>query len=239
MVSLSNVRPGKSNDDIRTVQKALIAQGHPIPGGPTGFFGEQTRAAYRAAQLALGFTAADADGIPGYASLSALGKRAGFTVDQPATVSVAGNGRLTLDQVTYGDPHDDSGLEAMQRYARKACELTDMDPRYGVPALVTITERESSYNAPRWRVNLNDINARGRRAPDGHPQNCSRGATQCIPPTFATYHQAGTATTPYDVVADMCATINYVRDRYHVNRSGSNFAARVQQADPHRRPHGY
>ncbi|MEU7428091.1 hypothetical protein [Streptomyces sp. NPDC040750] len=44
---------------------------------------------------------------------------------------------------------------------------------------------------------------------------------------------------PYDVVADMCATINYVRDRYHVNLSGSNFAARVQQADPHRRPHGY
>ncbi|MFF8475835.1 peptidoglycan-binding protein [Streptomyces sp. NPDC015414] len=239
MVSLSNVRLGASNDDVRTVQRALIAQGRAIPDGPTGFFGAQTRAAYRAEQLAQGFTGADADGIPGYASLSALGRRAGFTVDRPDTVSVTGNGRLTLSQVTYDDPHDEAGLEAMRRYAQKACELTDMDPAYGVPALVTITKRESAYNDPRWRVNLNDVNARGRTAPDGHPQNCSRGATQCIPSTFAAYHQAGTATTPYDVVADMCATVNYVRDRYHVNPSGSNFAARVQQADPHRRPHGY
>ncbi|MFB0617930.1 peptidoglycan-binding protein [Streptomyces sp. AGS-58] len=237
MVALPNVRFGASNDDVRIVQKALIAQGHDIPGGPTGFFGEQTRAAYRAEQLAQGFTGADADGVPGYASLSALGRRAGFTVDPPGAGAGAGLGRLGLSQVTYDDPHDDVGLEAMQRYARKACELTGMDSRYGVPALVTITERESSYN--RKRVNLNDINARGPRAPDGHPQNCSRGATQCIPSTFAAYHQAGTATTPYDVVADMCATINYVRDRYHVNRSGSDFTARVQQADRNRRPHGY
>ncbi|MFI9804573.1 hypothetical protein ACIHEJ_09410 [Streptomyces sp. NPDC052301] len=237
MVSLNNVRPGARNDDVRIVQKALIARGHPIAEGPTGFFGEQTRAAYRAELLAQGYKGADADGIPGYASLSTLGRHAGFTVDRPA--AAAGTGRLTLGQVTYDDPHDASGPDAMRRYARKACDLTGMDPRYGVPALVTITERESAYNAPQWRVNLHDSNARGRRAPDGHPQNCSRGATQCIPTTFATYHQAGTATTPYDVVADMCATINYVRDRYHVNRSGSDFAARVQQADPHRPPHGY
>ncbi|MEV6837067.1 peptidoglycan-binding protein [Streptomyces sp. NPDC051133] len=237
MVSLANVHPGARNDDVRIVQKALIARGHPIPEGPTGLFGDQTRAAYRAEQLAQGYRGADADGIPGYASLSTLGRHAGFTVTGSTTAT--GNGRLGLGQVTYNDPHDDSGPEAMRRYARKACDLTGMDPRYGVPALVTITERESAYNAPQWRVNLNDINARGRRAPDGHPQNCSRGATQCIPTTFATYHQAGTATTPYDVVADMCATINYVRDRYHVNHSGSDFAARVQQADPHRRPHGY
>ncbi|MGW0283220.1 M23 family metallopeptidase [Streptomyces sp. NPDC003236] len=83
MVALSNVRLGASNDDVRTVQRALIAQGHAIPEGPTGFFGAQTRAAYRAEQLAQGFTGADADGIPGYASLSALGRRAGFTVDRP------------------------------------------------------------------------------------------------------------------------------------------------------------
>ncbi|MGW1987565.1 peptidoglycan-binding protein [Streptomyces collinus] len=237
MVSLSNLRPGASNDDVRTVQQALIDQGHAIPSGPTGFFGEQTRTAYREEQLALGYAETEADGIPGYASLSALGERAHFTVDRPA--APAGNGRLDLSQVTYGDPHDGYGPDAMRRYAREACELTGMDPRYGVPALVTITERESANNDPRWRVNLHDVNARGHRAADGHPQYCSRGATQCIPTTFAAYHQEGTATTPYDVVADMCATINYVRDRYHVNLTGSNFAARVQQADPHRRPHGY
>ncbi|MEU0009215.1 peptidoglycan-binding protein [Streptomyces sp. NPDC006314] len=46
MVALSGVRFGETNEDVRTVQKALIAQGHDIPGGPTGHFGEQTKAAY-------------------------------------------------------------------------------------------------------------------------------------------------------------------------------------------------
>ncbi|WEO99323.1 hypothetical protein A6P39_037760 [Streptomyces sp. FXJ1.172] len=240
MVALSNLRYGETNEDIRVVQKALIARGRSIPDGATGFFGDQTRAAYRAEQLAQGFTGADADGTPGCASLTALGRFAGFTVDcTGAAAPAAGGGRLTLGQVTFNDPHDDAGEPAMRRYAQQACELTGMDPEYGVPALVTITQRESAYNSPRYRVNLNDVNARGPKVSDGHPQNCSRGATQCIPSTFAEYHQAGTATTPYDVVADMCATINYVRDRYHVNTSGSNFSARVQQADPHRSPAGY
>ncbi|MGW5201167.1 peptidoglycan-binding protein [Streptomyces spiralis] len=239
MVALSNVRFGKTNDDVRVVQKALIARGHSIPDGATGTFGVQTKAAYRAEQLAQGFKGADADGIPGCTSLTNLGRQAGFTVDCTGATAPGTDGRLTVRQVTYHDPDDDSGEAAMRRYARTACELTGMDPRFGVPALVTITRRESAYNAPKQRVNTWDSNARGPIVSDGHRQNCSRGATQCIPSTFAAYHQANTATTPYDVVADMCATINYVRDRYHVNRSGSNFAARVQQADPLRPPHGY
>ncbi|GAB1339647.1 hypothetical protein ACE1SV_62370 [Streptomyces sp. E-15] len=239
MVALSNVRFGKTNEDVRTVQKALIARGHQIPDGATGRFGEQTRAAYRAEQLAQGFPETDADGIPDHTSLTTLGHHAGFPVDSVGAPSATRLGRLTLRQVTYADPHDDVGEDAMRRYAGTACRLTGMDPRFGVPALVTIAKRESAYNSPRFRVNVTDVNARGPVAPDGHRQNCSRGATQCIPTTFAAYHQAGTATTPYDVVADMCATVNYVRARYHVNRSGSNFAARVQQADPHRPPHPY
>jgi peptidoglycan hydrolase-like protein with peptidoglycan-binding domain len=240
MVALANVRFGEKNEDIRIVQKALIARGRTIPDGPTGFFGEQTKAAYRAEQLAQGFQGSDADGIPGCTSLTALGSHAGFHVDCASAASAPGNGgRLNLSQVTFTDPGDDIGEAAMRRYAERACQQTGMDPTFGVPALVTITLRESSHNHPRFRVNRSDVNARGRIASDGHPLNCSRGATQCIPTTFAAYHQAGTATTPYDVVADMCATINYVRDRYHVDRSGSNFAARVQQADPHRPPHGY
>ncbi|MFI8234984.1 peptidoglycan-binding protein [Streptomyces sp. NPDC085900] len=238
MVALSNVRFGQTNEDIRTVQKALIARGRKIPAGATGHFGEETRAAYRAEQLAHGFTGADADGIPGCASLTALGRHAGFSVDCTGA-AVRNGGRLSLSQVTYHDPHNDFGEAAMRRYAGTACQLSGMDPKYGVPALITITKRESAYNNPKYRVNDSDSNARGPLAPDGHRQNCSRGATQCIPATFAAYHQAGTATTPYDVVADMCATINYVRDRYHVNQSGSNFTALVQQADPKRPPHGY
>ncbi|MEV5150590.1 peptidoglycan-binding protein [Streptomyces werraensis] len=237
MVALSNVRFEARNEDVRTVQKALIARGHRIPDGATGFFGQQTKDAYRQEQFLQGFTGTDADGVPGCTSLTALGRLAGFPVD--CTGAAPHGGRLSLSQVTYDDPDDDSGEEAMQRYATKACELTGMDTKFGVPALVTITRRESVHNHPGFRVNLTDVNARGPKAPDGHPQNCSRGATQCIPSTFATYHQAGTATTPYDVVADMCATINYVRDRYKVNRSGSNFAAEVQQADPHRSARGY
>ncbi|WP_225830105.1 peptidoglycan-binding protein [Streptomyces sp. NK08204] len=238
MVALANVQFGKENEDVRIVQKALIARGHTIADGPTGYFGEQTKAAYQAEQIAQGFKGADADGIPGCTSLTALGHSAGFPVDC-AGVTTGGVGRLSLAQVTYRDPGDDSGEAAMQRYARKACELTGMDPGFGVLALTTIARRESAWNAPGQRINTWDVNAHGKTAPDGHPLNCSRGATQCIPTTFAAYHQAGTATTPYDVVACMAATINYVRDRYHVNQSGSNFAARVQQADPNREPHGY
>ncbi|MEU0084730.1 peptidoglycan-binding protein [Streptomyces sp. NPDC006274] len=238
MVALSSVRFGLKNEDVRTVQKALIARGRRIPDGATGLFGEQTKAAYRAEQLAQGFKGADADGVPGCTSLTTLGRHAGFSVDCSAALT-GGGGGLSLSQVTYHDPDDGVGEAAMRRYAKKACELTGMDPWFGVPALTTITRRESLDNHPKFRVNLTDANARGGRAPDGHPKNCSRGATQCVPPTFAMYHQAGTATTPYDVVADMCATINYVRDRYHVNRSGSDFATRVQQADPNRPARGY
>ncbi|UNO38835.1 hypothetical protein [Streptomyces sp. MST-110588] len=146
---------------------------------------------------------------------------------------------LDLSEVEYDDPDGGSGKRAMGEHAWRVCELTGMDPRYGIPALLTIALRESAYNDPRWRVNTTDSNARGPIVSDGHPRNCSRGATQCIPPTFARYHHEGTARTPYDVQACMAATVHYVRDRYGVNRSGSNFAARVQQADPTRPPKGY
>ncbi|MEW2051684.1 peptidoglycan DD-metalloendopeptidase family protein [Streptomyces sp. NPDC005476] len=80
-VMLSRVQPGSGNEDVRIVQNALIARGRSIPDGATGCFGGQTRAAYREEQLAQGFTGADADGLPGCASLTALGNVAGFTVD--------------------------------------------------------------------------------------------------------------------------------------------------------------
>ncbi|MET8112780.1 peptidoglycan DD-metalloendopeptidase family protein [Streptomyces prasinus] len=91
MVALANVQFGKENEDVRTVQKALIARGHTIPDGATGYFGEQTKAAYQAEQLAQGFKGADADGVPGCASLTALGHSIGFPVD--CTGVPAGGGR--------------------------------------------------------------------------------------------------------------------------------------------------
>lgn len=93
MVVLANVRFGKKNEDVRTVQKALIARGRKIPEGATGYFGEQTKAAYRAEQLAQGFKGADADGIPGCASLTALGHHAGFGVDCRGASAAGGGAR--------------------------------------------------------------------------------------------------------------------------------------------------
>ncbi|WP_077797067.1 peptidoglycan DD-metalloendopeptidase family protein [Streptomyces sp. JHA26] len=92
MVALANVQFGKKNEDVRTVQKALIARGRTIPDGATGYFGEQTKAAYRAEQLAQGFRGADADGVPGCTSLTTLGKQAGFSVDCRTTPD--GGGRV-------------------------------------------------------------------------------------------------------------------------------------------------
>ncbi|MFI9833214.1 peptidoglycan DD-metalloendopeptidase family protein [Streptomyces sp. NPDC051913] len=85
MVALSNVQFGKRNEDVRTVQKALIKRGRKIPDGATGLFGEQTRAAYRAEQLAQGFKGSDADGKPGLTSLTTLGHFAHFTVERGHT----------------------------------------------------------------------------------------------------------------------------------------------------------
>jgi murein DD-endopeptidase MepM/ murein hydrolase activator NlpD len=91
MVALSNVQFGKKNADVRTVQKALIARGRKIPDGATGLFGEQTKAAYRAEQIAQGFKGADADGVPGCTSLTTLGRHARFTVDCKGARPAAGS----------------------------------------------------------------------------------------------------------------------------------------------------
>ncbi|MGX1541194.1 peptidoglycan-binding protein [Streptomyces adustus] len=80
VVKLANVRYGQTNEDVRTVQKALIARGHSIAPGATGHFGDATRKAYAAEQQKQGFCGRDADGIPGCRSLTALGKAIGFSV---------------------------------------------------------------------------------------------------------------------------------------------------------------
>ncbi|MEU6708547.1 hypothetical protein [Streptomyces wuyuanensis] len=246
-VSLEEVRPGLANDSVRVIQRALAKEvpsvfpAAMLTSTEFGTYGPKTMEAVSQLQNSLGCRDRESDGVIGADTLHYLAGKYGFDVSRNPEPLIAAStpGKLSLSQVLYHDPHDKTGETAMRAYAQKACELTGMDSRYGVPALLTIAKRESAYNDPHWRVNTTDVNAHGARMADGHPQNCSRGVTQCIPSTFAAYHQAGTALTPYDVVACMCATINYVRARYGVDRSGSNFAARVQQADPHRSPRGY
>lgn len=80
VIQLSYVMPGKQNGDVLIVQKALArAVGLNYSSGP-GVFGPRTQAAYAKWQRSLGYTGADADGIPGRQSLAALGKRFGFSV---------------------------------------------------------------------------------------------------------------------------------------------------------------
>ncbi|NJP42264.1 GH25 family lysozyme [Actinacidiphila epipremni] len=67
--------------DVRIVEAALKAEGYLTPQyAGDGSFGSVTVAAYAKWQRHLGYSGHDADGIPGKASLTALGKRHGFTV---------------------------------------------------------------------------------------------------------------------------------------------------------------
>jgi hypothetical protein len=83
-VSLSKVeqaaRSGSKAAGVLIVQKALKAEfGLDFSSGP-GFFGPLTKDSFSRWQRKLGFTGADADGIPGKKSLTRLGAKYGFTV---------------------------------------------------------------------------------------------------------------------------------------------------------------
>ncbi|GGP44913.1 peptidoglycan-binding domain-containing protein [Streptomyces abikoensis] len=80
-VALANVQFGKTNEDVRIVQQALIDRGHQLVGGADGVFGPRTKAAYAEEQRDQGFSGDDADGNPGCTSLTKLGSESGFTVD--------------------------------------------------------------------------------------------------------------------------------------------------------------
>lgn len=77
VVHLHLLQLGQVNAEVRALQVALKRRGFD-PGPIDGAFGPKTRAAVAAFQRSLGFSGADADGIPGRTSLAALG----FTVRQ-------------------------------------------------------------------------------------------------------------------------------------------------------------
>ncbi|MDX3116004.1 hypothetical protein [Streptomyces scabiei] len=80
-IHLANVQSGKTNDEVRIVQQALLDNGRSLPHGADGIFGNETSTAYAEEQRAQGFTGSDADGIPGCTSLTKLGRNRGFAVD--------------------------------------------------------------------------------------------------------------------------------------------------------------
>ncbi|MCS0601090.1 N-acetylmuramoyl-L-alanine amidase [Streptomyces sp. LP11] len=67
--------------DVKIVEAALKAEGLLSAAyASDGSFGTTTIAAYKKLQQKLGYSGADADGIPGLSSLKALGAKHGFTV---------------------------------------------------------------------------------------------------------------------------------------------------------------
>lgn len=148
-------------------------------------------------------------------------------------------GQLATGDVTYDKTSTNSGKAWVEGtvipQALAACGLSTTDE--WVKGYSTLIVRESSY-LPN-SVNTTDSNATGAIVADGNPFQCSRGLAQCIPQTFARYHQAGTPVSIYDPVANVAASINYVRAVYGVANDGSNLASKVQQADPNRSPKGY
>lgn len=156
-------------------------------------------------------------------------------------------GAISIDEVNYDQyagPPDGSANDPVLEQSWIDIWITDALQAAGLPltdgwikGFRTLCNRESSYmpNA----VNTTDGNAVGPIVGDGNPQGCSRGVAQCTPSTFSAYHVAGTSTSIYDPVANIAAASQYVRDRYQVSLDGSDFAAKVQQADPNRPPHGY
>lgn len=79
---------------VRVVEQALLAEGLlPAEYSTDGYAGTATHEAYQRWQKKLGYRQADADGIPGPASLRALGEKHGFTVvrrRRDRTLSAAG-----------------------------------------------------------------------------------------------------------------------------------------------------
>lgn len=88
--------------------------------------------------------------------------------------------------------------------------------------MATLVGRESGGNP--WAANTTDSNARAGIG--------SRGLAQVIPPTFEAYRVQSLSNNIFDPVANLAASINYIKSRY-----GS--IDRVQQANPNMPPKGY
>jgi len=142
---------------------------------------------------------------------------------------------MNVKDVQYTQYRGGGHIDAWIAEACRAARLPHNE--HWVRGYKTLCERESSFNPN--AINSTDYNAGGERVDDGHPLNCSRGVAQCIPPTFAAYHADGTSESIYDPVANIAASMQYVRKHYKVSEDGSDLARKVQQADPTRPPKGY
>jgi LysM repeat protein len=153
---------------------------------------------------------------------------------QLATAPVSSAGAIPMGSVTYGRF---AGAGNVAGWITEACRVMGLPPAFWVKGYEQLCSRESSGRPN--AINNWDSNAHGPIQADGYPLHCSRGIAQCIPDTFASNHVSRTSQAIYDPVANIAASVHYVRNRYGVAPDGHNLAALVQQADPHRKPHGY
>lgn len=80
-VRLSDLQPTKKSDSVKIIQDALKKEvGLNVSANAYGTYNAATKTAYKKWQKSLGYTGADADGIPGLTSLRKLGRKYGFTV---------------------------------------------------------------------------------------------------------------------------------------------------------------
>jgi SLT domain-containing protein len=166
----------------------------------------------------------------GSGPLSSLGGLASQLTTTPTTASA--------DTTTQRRKATPGSVDAAIDAALDALGITDPAARArwhaGYDTLIT---RESSGNA--YAVNRTDSNARGPIQADGAPAGSSRGLTQVTPENFARYRLPSLPNDIYHPVSNIAASMRYVMDRHHVDPSGINLTANVQQANRHLPARGY
>ncbi|MDF3301928.1 transglycosylase SLT domain-containing protein [Streptomyces tropicalis] len=134
------------------------------------------------------------------------------------TLAVAGTGAAVLALPLFGATGASAATPAAPVAVKTATYPNNLDgwireslavmAKKGIPGsyngIYRNIMRESSGNP--MAINLWDSNAAA-----GIP---SKGLMQVIPPTFATYHVAGTSFNIYDPVANITAACNYAAARY-------------------------
>lgn len=232
-------------EQVNAVQLALVAQNLLTLKQVTGVWDTATKDAYSKFQLSVGLKGTapgqDADGSPGLVSLTKLAQDSKLFVAYATTPQLGSKpSPIPVSAVRY--LHVDDSVSFSKTILPAVFKIMDIPAgpaqAYWTSGLMTAAGRESSYNFN--AVNNWDSNATGPNMEDGKHANDSRGVMQCIPETFADFHQPGTSNNIYDAIANTCSAMNYVMGpRYNVSRDGHDLAAKVQQFDPSRKAMGY
>ncbi|MEU8136576.1 transglycosylase SLT domain-containing protein [Streptodolium elevatio] len=138
----------------------------------------------------------------------------------------------TMFAERYGFSPSNSGLGqfaptgALADWIAQALRATGTPPPGSLDqwmrGMATLVGRESGGNV--FAVNNWDSNAVAG--------NSSRGLAQVVPTTFNAFHQIGTSWDIFDPVANLAASINWIKYKY-------GGIGNVQQADPSKDPKGY